>query len=99
MIIRIFTATVPRELHEEFEAKFQAISVPLVKNYQGLVSLEIGRPSQWNPGEYIMVSRWETVQDLINFAGENWNQEHIPPGMEKYISTCSVSHFEQIHLD
>ncbi|MEZ4810050.1 MAG: antibiotic biosynthesis monooxygenase [Allomuricauda sp.] len=98
MIIRIFTATIPVELHDEFESKFKEISVPVVKNYQGLVSLEIGRPSPWNPNEFVMVSRWKTQQDLINFAGENWNQAHIPKGMEKYITSCTVSHFEAIDM-
>ena len=98
MIIRIFTATIPTELHEEFEAKFKEISVPLVKKYQGLVSLEIGRPSKWNPNKFVMVSRWESVKALIDFAGENWNQAHIPKGMEKYITACTVSHFEAIAL-
>ncbi|NAY91449.1 hypothetical protein GTQ34_05930 [Muricauda sp. JGD-17] len=98
MIIRIFTATIPSDLHNAFETKFKEISVPVVKNYNGLISLEIGRPSQWNPNEFVMVSRWKTEQDLINFAGEDWNKAHIPKGMEKYITTCTVSHFEQIDL-
>ncbi|WP_222982941.1 antibiotic biosynthesis monooxygenase family protein [Flagellimonas meishanensis] len=98
MIIRIFTATIPTDLHDEFEAKFKEISVPLVKKYQGLVSLEIGRPSKWNPNDFVMISKWESVKDLIVFAGEDWNQAHIPKGMEKYITACSVSHFEHIEL-
>ncbi len=96
MIIRIFKAIVPEELHNEFEVKFKQISVPEVKNFKGLMSLEIGKPTQWNPNEFVMVSQWKSVEDLILFAGSQWNDAHIPKGMEKYIASCSVSHYEQI---
>lgn len=98
MIIRIFKAIISIELHDEFEAKFIEISVPVVKNYHGLISLEIGRPTKWNPEEFVMVSRWESENDLIAFAGENWNEAHIPSGMEKFIEKCSVYHYENIDL-
>ncbi|WP_343487137.1 antibiotic biosynthesis monooxygenase [Allomuricauda sp. d1] len=98
MIIRIFKATIPTALHEEFEIKFKEVSVPVVKNYKGLISLEIGRPTQWNPEEFVMVSQWESEKDLIAFAGENWNQAHIPKGMERYVGECSVTHYESITL-
>lgn len=96
MIVRIFKAIVPAELHSEFEIKFKEISVPVVKNYQGLIDLEIGRPTKWNPLEFVMVSKWENEKHLVEFAGDNWNQAHIPKGMEKYIQECSVCHFESI---
>jgi heme-degrading monooxygenase HmoA len=98
MMLRIFTATIPLELHQEFKAKFLEISVPLVKNYKGLISLEIAEPTEWNPNEFVMVSRWETVDDLINFAGTHWNEAHIPQGMEQYIEHCSVQHYKNIDI-
>lgn len=99
MITRLFRATVPQELHSEFAEKFRAISVPMVQSYSGLVSIEIAGPTQWNPNEFVMISRWESEADLIKFAGERWNEAHIPVGMEKYIAECSVSHYKAISLD
>lgn len=98
MIIRVFTAIVKNDLQQEFEAKFQEISVPLVKNYTGLISLEIAKPTIWNPDEFLMISRWEEEKHLIDFAGANWNKADIPKGMEKYIERCSVAHYENIDL-
>ncbi|GAA4272515.1 hypothetical protein U6A24_09795 [Aquimarina gracilis] len=98
MIIRIFKAIIPEELHEEFELKFKGISVPIVKNYKGLISLEIAKPTKWNPNEFIMISCWNKEDDLINFAEKKWNEVHIPKGMEKYIYSCSVDHYQQIDL-
>ena len=99
MIVRIFKAKIPVELHKEFETKFKEISVPIVKNSKGLISLEIGRPSKWNPEEFVMISIWKSQKDLIEFAGLNWNQAYIPKGMEKYVEECSVSHYESIELN
>ena len=64
MIIRIFKATIPRELDNEF----------------------------------IMISRWEKEEDLIRFAGDSWNEAHIPKGMEKYFEHCSVNYYLNIDM-
>ncbi|HMB62399.1 MAG TPA: SRPBCC family protein [Eudoraea sp.] len=67
-----------------------------VKNHCGLISVEIAGPMQWNPLEFIMISRWESEKDIAAHAGENLNQAYIPKGMEAYIEKCSVSHFDNI---
>ncbi|MGB5819445.1 MAG: antibiotic biosynthesis monooxygenase [Saonia sp.] len=94
MIIRIFRATVPVELHEEFWEKFKEISIPLVKTQKGLVAMDIGRPTLWSPLEFVMISKWESEANLEDFVGEQWNQAHIPNGMEKYILECWVHHYK-----
>ncbi len=98
MIIRIFTAIVPPALHMEFETKFKEISVPLVKTQKGLLEMEIAKPTQWNPNSFVMVSKWASKEDIINFAGEQWNEAHIPAGMEKYIEDCTVNHYVNIPI-
>ena len=98
MIIRVFKAKIPEVLHEEFEAKFKEISAPAVKQFDGLISLEIGLPTHWNPEECIMISRWISQKDIIAFAGDDWNQAYIPEGMEKFVADVSLSHYEEISL-
>ena len=95
----LYSEELKGSINPSLEIKFKEISVPVVKNYKGLISLEIGRPTKWNPQEFIMISLWETEKDLIEFAGQNWNEAHIPKGMEKFISECSVSHYESIVLN
>lgn len=94
MITRIFRVQVPRDLHAEFEEKFLSVSVPYVQSQKGLVSVVVGRPTQWSPDEYVMVSVWESEGDLAAFAGPNWNQAVIPAGMEKYVVECWVHHYQ-----
>lgn len=93
MITRIFNVLVKPTLQNEFEEKFQTISVPFVKKHQGLVSVKIGKSLQ-NSNEYIMISVWESYDVLKQFTGENWEQAVIPAEMEQFISKCWVQHYE-----
>ncbi|OZA42153.1 MAG: hypothetical protein B7X84_06905 [Alphaproteobacteria bacterium 17-39-52] len=86
MITRVFRVRVPLALHAEFEQKFLSVSVPLVKAEPGFVSVTVGRPTQWTPEEFFMLSVWRSEADIAAFAGENWNRAVIPQGMEKYVS-------------
>ncbi len=70
MIIRIFKAIIPIQLHNEFEEKFKETSVPPVKTFDGLLSLEIGKPTQWNSNQYLMITHWDHEESLKIFTGE-----------------------------
>lgn len=94
MIVRVFRVKVPRDLHDEFEAQFCAVSIPAVESQPGIVSVFVGRPTRWEPEEYMMISTWEDEQAICLFAGESWNQAVIPPGMDKYVAECWVHHYE-----
>ena len=80
-------------MREEFELKFATVSVDAVKSREGLISVSIGKPSRWSPDEYLMLSCWENEESLRNFAGDSWNDPHIPKGMEKFIEECWVHHY------
>jgi len=94
MIVRVFRVLVRSELHEEFEKKVLSTSVPLVRSQEGVVSVSVGRPTEWSLDEYVMVSTWNDEEALIRFAGDKWNQAIIPDGMEKYVEQCWVHHYE-----
>ena len=94
MITRIFRVIIRPELRQEFEASFEEISVGAVKGRPGNVSVSIGKPTEWSPDEYVMISQWEDRAALINFAGETWNKAVIPPAMEKFLVECWVHHYE-----
>ncbi len=93
MITRIFKILVEPTLQNEFEEKFQTISVPFVKKHQGLISVSIGKSLQIQ-NEYIMISVWKDIEALKQFTGETWEQPIIPEGMEKFVSKYWVHHYE-----
>ena len=95
MIIRVFRVSINPELREEFESKFSTVSIQAVQNATGFISVSIGKPTKWAPDEYVMVSKWQNESSLKKFAGENWNQAHIPRGMEQFISECWLHHYNE----
>ena len=94
MIVRIFRATVPSDRQDEFEKKFLSVSIPFVRKHSGLVSVSIGRPTEWAPEEYVMVSKWESLDALQAMTGERVDEAVIPSGMEELVSECWVHHYE-----
>jgi len=93
-ITRVFRAEIYPESRDEFEAKFASISVHVAQDADGNTAVAILRPTVWAPNEYAMISEWRDEQSLCQFAGEKWNTAVIPGGMEKFIRSCSVHHYE-----
>jgi heme oxygenase (mycobilin-producing) len=94
VIVRIFEVTIEASLREEFERDFATISVDAVNRAEGALSCTIGRPTKWNPDDYAMISTWRDEEDLVAFAGADWNRAVIPPGMERYAKKYQVVHYE-----
>ncbi len=95
MITRIFRVQIRPELREEFESQFQAVSIKAVTSAPGFVSVQIGKPTGWAPDEYVMISKWENEEALVNFVGPKWNEAHIPAGMEKFVVECWLHHYQE----
>lgn len=93
MITRIFRVQIHPEKRTEFEPKFADISIKAIEIQKGFLSVEIGKPSKWNPDEYVMISQWDNEESLRNFVGESWNEAYIPEGMEQYVKQCWVHHY------
>ena len=93
MIVRIFKVRIDPNLRKEFEQKFQEISIPYVQAQKGLISFVVGKPTQWTPDDYLLITHWSSEEDLVTFAGKSCNQAVIPEGMEKFVVQCWVDHF------
>lgn len=93
MITRIFRVSGLEELQEEFEPLFHSTSLTVFEGASGFLSAQIGKPTQDTPGEYVMISIWENIDSLKQFAGENWNKAHIPAGMDRFVSKCWIHNY------
>jgi quinol monooxygenase YgiN len=93
-IIRIFRVQINPTLRREFEEKFADISVNTVKVAAGFISVSICQSTKWSPNEYVMISQWQDETSLKLFAGEEWSRAVVPSGMEKFIRSCSVHHYQ-----
>jgi len=93
-ITRIFRVRIVADSRQEFEEKFASVSVHAVNEAPGFISVSIFKPTKWAPDEYAMITQWKNEESLKAFAGEEWNQAVIPPGMEKFVVECWVHHYE-----
>lgn len=93
-ITRIFRVQIVPELRREFEEKFSSISIHVINEALGFISASILKPTIWSPNEYSMISQWENEAALKAFAGEEWSNAVIPPGMGKFVVKCWVHHYE-----
>jgi len=93
MITRIFRVRIDPSFRVEFESKFSDISVKAVESQKGFLSVEIGKPTNWTPDEYVMITHWKDEESLRNFVGESWNEAHIPEGMGQFAQECWVHHY------
>jgi hypothetical protein len=66
--------------HPELEQRFVSVSVPVVRAEAGLLSVSAGRPTEWSPEKYVMISAWLTEADVVVFAGEDGQQGRYSPG-------------------
>ena len=98
MITRVFRVCIHPALRAEFEQSFTSTSIKAVTGQPGFVSVSIGKPTRWAPDEYIMISQWKDEQSLVDFVGHNWNEAHIPEGMERFVVECWVHHYEAFNI-
>ena len=96
MITRIFRAQVKPDHQAAFEEKFLSFAVPLVEACDGVISVEVGKPTQWAPHEYVMISTWKDINSVKQMAGENWNEAHIPKEMAQYFEQYWIHQYESL---
>jgi hypothetical protein len=96
MIIRIFHVEIDAAKRAAFEQGFASLSLDAVRRSSGLIFCETGKPTEWTPNSYVMITKWKDIASLVAFAGENWNVPVIPEGMEGFAVDASVSHYVQV---
>lgn len=96
MITRIYRVRIKPALREEFEPLFQTVARASVADFSGCKQVTVGGPTSLAPDEYAMISVWESVESLQEFAGSDWSIAHIPDGMEKFVDECWLHHFNHM---
>ena len=94
MITRLFRVRIHANMRDMFEKAFEEISLPQVQAQAGLLAASFGKPSQWTPYEYVLITQWKDIESLEAFVGKQWNKAIIPKEMQKYVDQCWVHHYE-----
>lgn len=96
MIIRLFRVTVRNGMSADFERDFSRISKSFIAGLPGVQAVHIAKPTDLSDPQYMMISLWDSYAAIEAALGAHWAEAHIPAGMEKYISACTIEHLEQI---
>lgn len=96
MITRVYRVQIKAELREEFEPLFMTVAKGSVTKFSGCTRVVVGGPTPLTPNEYAMITDWDNETSLTAFAGTDWSVAHIPKGMERFVETCWVHHFEHM---
>lgn len=92
-IVRVFQVTVSPGMAEEFTRFFTEVAVPLMRDQDGLISLQVGLPTADAPLSFLMVTTWTTLEALQRFAGEDWSKPVIDPREAHMIDEVDVHHY------
>jgi heme-degrading monooxygenase HmoA len=92
-IIRVFRAMTKPGQEEAFRSFFVEEAVPIVRRVPGLVSVQVGLPTEQSPGAFLMTTTWESLDALKGFAGENWQEAVIDPREAPLLQEVHVYHY------
>ncbi len=99
MIMRIFRARVKPGRRGEFERLVQEKSIPIMRKQPGLITIQVGKPMDRRPDEFVLVSVWEDLASLQVWTGENWNDVVPLPGEADLIEEATIQHYVQSEQD
>lgn len=92
-IIRVFRAKAKPGSETAFKSFFLKDALGIVKSQRGLSGVQIGLPTPERPRDFLMITVWDSLEALVGFAGENWNEAVIDPREAPMLSQVSVEHY------
>ena len=94
MIVRVFRAQIHAGRERDFERFVDELGMPTVRRQKGCVEAFVGR--QFGGGsEFIIVSRWESLEALQRFAGPRWQDPFIRPEEADLIREVACEHYQE----
>jgi heme-degrading monooxygenase HmoA len=94
-LIRVFRARVTPGKEDEFRAFFAGEAVAIVRRFDGLVSVQVGLPTEASPHEFLMVTTWTSLEALKAFTGEAWQEAYIDPREAPLLKEVQVQHYAE----
>ena len=95
-INRIYRVQIKPALRDEFEPLFKTVALSSVQSAPGCKFAKLGGPVDATPNDYAVTSIGDSVNNLKEFAGDDWTKPHIPDGMERFVDRCWVHHYSEI---
>ncbi|NOX46058.1 MAG: antibiotic biosynthesis monooxygenase [Chlorobi bacterium] len=96
MIARIWYGTTRLEGYEEYTGFMKSRAIPDYKKTKGFIKLIFLRNTKDNIGHFTLITFWENIQAIENFAGEDFEKAKYYREDEKYLLEFEekVTHYE-----
>jgi len=96
MIARIWNGRTSAEHYEEYTTFMKERAVPDYKGTEGFVKLSFLRKVEGDIAYFKLVTYWESMEVIKNFAGDDYSKAKYYPEDEKYLLEFEehVQHFE-----
>jgi len=96
MIARIWHGRTKIEDFEEYTEFMKSRAIPDYQNTEGFVKLTFLRKVDGNVGHFKLITFWENLEVIKNFAGEDFEKAKYYPEDAKYLLEFEekVTHYE-----
>ena len=96
MIARIWHGRTKIENFEEYTEFMKSRAIPDYQNTEGFVKLTFLRKVDGNVGHFKLITFWENLEVIKNFAGEDFEKAKYYPEDAKYLLEFEekVTHYE-----
>jgi hypothetical protein len=62
----------------------------------GLEDVHIGRRMEGSAEQLIAISVWKDLRSLVETLGPNWSEPTSLPGLDAFVESTTVDHFESL---
>jgi heme-degrading monooxygenase HmoA len=96
VVVRVFRARVHEGKEHEFERFVLDMALPMVKAHDGCTHVMVGK-SRWSElPEFVVVTHWNSVEALEDFAGPDWQEALVESEDEQLLTGAFCDHYEVI---
>lgn len=96
MIIRMWRGKVRIEKAEAYKELMKSIAIPDYSSVEGFISCHFTTSQKEDHVEFLLITYWQTLEAIIQFAGKNYQQAKYYEEDKEYLLEFpeEVEHFE-----
>jgi heme-degrading monooxygenase HmoA len=98
MILREWRARAEPARADAYPHHFRDMIEPDLRNFDGFLGAELIQRLVGDQIEFVVLTRWESMNSIVDFAGETLDQAKVDPGAAAALITYddTVRHYEII---
>ena len=93
VIVRVLRAQIRPGREDQYLQLLRRDGLPLLRA-AAAIDVEVGTPTSYSPHEFLVTTRWATIEHLQAFAGPRWYRARILPGEADLLRSIAVHHYE-----